>query len=136
MSRRIRFATGEYYHLYNRGTEKRNIFSSKDDYERFLALLYLCNDAGVADLKSQGRTLNEIVSYGTVRQEPRVDLCLYCLMPNHFHVLVRAKDDKGVSQFMQKLLTGYTMYFNKRRERTGALFKGNSRHNTQTLIDT
>jgi len=53
-----------------------------------------------------------------------VDIASYCLMPNHFHLLVRAREEGGVSKFMQKLTTGYTMYFNKRYERTGALFQG------------
>ena len=58
------------------------------------------------------------------RGEPLVDLCAYCLMPNHFHLLVRERSSGGISRFMQKLTTGYTMYFNTRRERTGALFQG------------
>jgi len=57
MGRNIIFAPGEFYHLYNRGTEKRNIFSSNTDYERFLSLLYLCNGSIPVHLQRQGRTL-------------------------------------------------------------------------------
>ncbi len=122
MTRLIDFGPGEYYHLYNRGTEKRNIFLEKNDYDRFLALLYLANQIGPTELKLQGRTLEEI-------SEPRkggrlVDIVVYCLMPNHFHLLVRECQDGGISKFMQKLTTGYTMYFNKKNERSGALFQG------------
>ncbi len=53
-----------------------------------------------------------------------VDIGAYCLMPNHFHLLVRAKDDNGVTIFMKKLLTGYSMYFNKKQNRSGSLFEG------------
>jgi putative transposase len=53
-----------------------------------------------------------------------VDICAYVLMPNHFHLLLREKADGGISRFMQKLTTGYTMYFNKKNERSGALFQG------------
>lgn len=124
MTRRVIFAPDEYYHLYNRGTEKRTIFLSDSDYRRFQSLLYLCNRSAAADLKTQGRTLEEVVSLGSPGGETLVDVCVYCLMPNHFHLLVRAKSEDGISQFMQKLLTGYTMYFNKRKERNGVLFQG------------
>lgn len=53
-----------------------------------------------------------------------VDIGAYCLMPNHFHLLVRCKSEKGISNLMQRLKTAYTMYFNKRYERVGALFQG------------
>lgn len=55
---------------------------------------------------------------------PLVDICAYCLMPNHFHLIIRERENNGISRFMQKLLTGYTMYFNKRYERSGNLFQG------------
>lgn len=120
------FAEGEFYHLYNRGTDKRIIFSSDDDYSRFLSLLYLCNSEQPADLKLQGRTLEKALGgKGTSdRGEPLIDLCVYCLMPNHFHLLVRERTEGSISRFMQKLSTGYTMYFNKRYDRTGTLFQG------------
>ena len=130
MSRSIKFAPKEYYHLYNRGTEKRQIFSSDADRERFLTLLYLSNDSAPVRIDNlmqqahqQGRTLLE-VALASERGELLVDLCAYCLMPNHFHLLVRERSNDGISRFMQKLTTGYTMYFNTRRERTGSLFHG------------
>ena len=122
MGRNIIFAPGEFYHLYNRGTEKRNIFSSNADYERFLSLLYLCNGSTPVHLQLQGRTLNEV--WKTDRGASLIDIGAYCLMPNHFHLLVRETEDSGISRFIQKLTTGYTMYFNKRHERTGVLFQG------------
>lgn len=125
MGKKISIAPGEIYHLYNRGTEKRDIFLDRSDYERFLSLLYLANSRLPVDVKLQGSTLYEalVVSRG----ETLVHICSYVLMPNHFHLLVKEKGDSeggGISLFMQKLLTGYTMYFNKRNERTGALFQG------------
>jgi putative transposase len=122
MTRNINFVPDEYYHIYNRGTEKRNIFSSKSDYNRFLSLLYISNNSKPVHLQFQGRTLNEVTKIE--RGKKLVDICVYCLMPNHFHLLIREKEDGGISRFMQKLITGYTMYFNKRHERTGALFQG------------
>jgi putative transposase len=122
MGRNFSFAPEEFYHIYNRGTEQRNIFSSRDNYERFLSLLYVCNGTIPADLKLQGSTLYEVSKIE--RGEPLIDIGAYCLMPNHFHLLVRERTDNGISKFMQKLTTGYTMYFNKCNERTGSLFQG------------
>jgi putative transposase len=128
MSRNVSFAPGEFYHLYNRGTEKRNIFSGRSDYERFLALLYFSNSTTSVHISNQqqnnqGRTLIELFT-DVERGTPLVDLIAYCLMPNHFHLVVREIKDGGVSRFMQKVVTGYTMYFNIRYERSGALFQG------------
>ena len=82
----------------------------------------------VVHLARQGRTLAEVVKIK--RGKELVNIGAYCLMPNHFHLLLQEKEDGGISRFMQKLLTGYTMYFNKRQDRTGALFQGKfqSRH--------
>ena len=122
MARSIEFGPDEYYHLYNRGTERRKIFMRKGDYDRFLALLYLANQSEPTELKLQGRTLEKISE--PRNGEPLVDIAAYCLMPNHFHLLVRELQDGCTSKFMQKLTTGYTMYFNKRYERNGTLFQG------------
>lgn len=122
MTRSFIFAPNEFYHLYNRGTEKRNVFLSRADFDRFLALLYLCNQPDVVHLQLQGRTLKEIS--GKRMGEPLVEIAAYCLMPNHFHLLARELQEGGVSKFMQKLMTGYTMYFNKKHERSGSLFQG------------
>ena len=122
MARPFSFAPGEFYHIYNRGTEKRNIFSSRADYDRFLALLYLCNQTATVHLQIQGRTLKELP--GKREGEPVIEIAAYCLMPNHFHLLVRETAEGGTSKFMQKLMTGYTMFFNKKNDRTGSLFQG------------
>ena len=128
MARNVEFAPHEFYHIYNRGTEKRNIFLSRSDYERFSALLYSCNGTLPVRLDNipeskQGRTLLER-AIQCDRGTPLVEICAYVLMPNHFHLLIRERSDGGISKFMQKLLTGYTMYFNTRRERSGVLFQG------------
>lgn len=119
------FTTGDYYHLYNRGTDKRIIFQDSHDYKRFLALLHLCNNSEAVDIRNhfhKGRSFVDL--FKTERIETLVDIGAYCLMPNHFHILVYEKQDGGVSVFMKKLCTAYSMYFNKRHERTGGLFEG------------
>lgn len=123
MSRNTTFVSGEYYHVYNRGTDKRLIFTTSSDRERFLALLYLCNSEKTMHVSDyQGSTLPKLLELE--RGEPLVDICAYCLMPNHFHLLVRELAANGISRFMQKLGNGYTGYFNKRFERSGGLFQG------------
>ncbi len=122
MTRSIIIAPDEFYHVYNRGVEKRKVFLSRTDYDRFVALLYLANQTEPADLKYQGKSFSEITENRA--GEPLVAIVAYCMMPNHFHLLLREVIDGGVARFMQKLTTGYTMYFNKRNERRGALFEG------------
>lgn len=125
MNRKIIFAPGNFYHIFSRGTEKRNIFLCDRDYERFIILLYLCNSkkpVSVRDHFRRGRTLAEILQ--TDRGGTIIDIGAYCLMPNHFHLLVREKTDKGITLFMKKLNTAYAMYFNVKNERDGNLFQG------------
>jgi putative transposase len=125
MNRKISFSIDEYYHVYNRGTDKRIIFNDEHDYKRFTALLYLCNGTASIDLRehfSEGRTFVDLFSVN--RGEKIVDIGGYCLMPNHFHLILREITEGGISLFMKKIGTAYAMYFNGRNERTGALFEG------------
>ncbi|MFZ2522343.1 MAG: transposase [Minisyncoccia bacterium] len=124
MQRKIEFSTGEYYHLYNRGTDKRPTFMEPLDYGRFMALLYACNNTEAANISEHFRkclTFSEIFELD--RADTLVEIGAYCLMPNHFHILVREKSEDGIPKFMAKLSTGYTMYFNKKNKRTGSLFE-------------
>jgi putative transposase len=125
MRRKVEISVGEYYHLYNRGTDKREIFTDTHDYNRFKALLYLCNSIAPVDISkhfSEGRSFAGLFEQD--RDETLVDIIAYCLMPNHFHLLVREKCDGGTTKFLGKLSTGYSMYFNNKNKRTGALFEG------------
>lgn len=120
MARKIIFSIDEFYHIYNRGNGKSAIFFDDHDRKRFQKLLYLCNGTTPVVFKTvQSLALDEIE-----RGEKLVDIGAYCLMPNHFHLLVREKIDGGISIFIQKLLTAYSKYFNKKYERTGTLFEG------------
>jgi len=123
--RPIPFLTGEYYHLYNRGNDKRTVFLDECDYKRFMALLYMCNTTGPLDMRkffNEGKAFADIFS--EKRKDTLVDIGVYTLMPNHFHILIHEKIEKGISTFMQKLATAYSMYFNRKYERTGSLFEG------------
>ncbi|MBI2062562.1 MAG: transposase [Candidatus Yanofskybacteria bacterium] len=120
MQRQHTFYPGEFYHVYNRGVEKRNIFTEKKDWERFQKLLYLANGSmpfRFRDIENQ----NLVDIY---RGDILVAIGAYVLMPNHFHILVKEINQNGLSTFMEKLATGYSMYFNKKYERVGPLFQG------------
>lgn len=123
MTRKINsFAEGEYYHIYNRGIEKRDIFLDQSDFNRFIVLLRIANSKEPVHIqktrkKGQGLTL-------TNDKEKILEIGSYCLMSNHFHLLIKETTEGGISKFMSKIMTAYTMYFNKRYERSGALFQG------------
>lgn len=122
MTRSMTFSIGEFYHVYNRGVEKRKIFLSDSDYKRFVALLHLCNSTDPVHIDMRRTTLDEILD--TSPKNRLVDVGAYCLMPNHFHLLLHESREDGISQFMHKLTTAYTMYFNKKNNRNGRLFQG------------
>lgn len=121
MERKFVFSIGEFYHIYNRGTEKRNIFVDLNDYQRFIKLLFFSNGTKPIILRDipQGRPLG-----GINKSEALVAIGAYCLMPNHFHLLVKETSEGGVTKFMSKLSTAYSMFFNKKNNRTGSLFEG------------
>lgn len=123
MYRKVKFAPGEYYHLYNRGNNKSTISVTKRDKERFVALLFLAN----GDVPFHFKDIQSKHVFTYPRGKTLVDIGAYCLMPNHFHLLIREKRGGGASLFMQKLATAYAMYFNTVHQRTGSLFEGTFR---------
>lgn len=120
------FVVGEWYHCFNRGVDKRKVFENASDYERFLSLMYLCNGKKPVQLFNlKEPTLQKILTEQNLeRGVPLVEIGVYALMPNHVHFLLKEISDGGIGLFMQKMFTGYTMYFNKKNHRTGALFSG------------
>jgi putative transposase len=121
--RKTPFVPGEYYHIYNRGNSKQKIFHDKDDYMRFINLLYISNTSERFNLFDLSRN-NSFIIYEVDIKDQLVDIVAYCLMPNHFHVLVTQTENGSVSKFIQKVLTAYVMYYNRKYERTGGLFEG------------
>src|SRR3989344_1856011 len=123
MLRKDPFVTGEYYHIYNRGIDKRIIFKLQRDYERFIMLLYLANSKEsfrLDDLLNKfNKTFDEILVVD--RGTPIVSIGAWCLMTNHFHLLIKQEVDGGITKFMRKLGVGYSMFFNIKYQRKGAL---------------
>lgn len=114
--RKITFANNQYYHIYNRGVEKRDIFLDESDYDRLLKSMADFNNACPV-WKIRGEASNEMV-------EPYVEIVAYCINPNHFHLILKQLRNNGISDFMHKLGTGYTMYFNKKNKHSGVIFQG------------
>ena len=110
------FIEGEYYHIYNRGNSKKILFHDNQDHQHFIKLLTILNTNSSIRLKR--------IRVQSQNDDPLVSIGAYCLMPNHFHVLITQESEKGVSKFMQKVSTGYAMYYNKKYKHTGGLFEG------------
>lgn len=121
MPRKFQFEFDEFYHVYNRGTDKRDLFSNDIDRNRFARLLYLCNSTKPLHYSLIPK---DVPLESCDRGQLLVNIGAYCLMNNHFHILLSQKVEDGVSFFMQKLTTAYTMYFNIKNKRTGTLLEG------------
>lgn len=122
-----------YYHIYNRGVEKRQIFLDNQDYEVFLSYLkeyLLPKNTHELLNKLSDPTLNWTKKDKILKQlrlnnfSEDISLLSYCLMPNHFHFLIKQKKQKGMDLFMNSLCTRYTMFFNKKNKRVGTLYQG------------
>ncbi len=111
------FAPGEIFHCYNRGVDKRTIYEDQQDYIYFLKMLRHFNTSEVVG------NLRSLQSRAQI--DPPVTLLAYCLLPNHYHLVLRCNDvENGLSKYMQRIGGGYTMYFNQKYQRSGSLFQG------------
>ena len=146
--RKIKFQTNNYYHIYNRGVEKRKIFMDEKDFVRFLismkefnhvepigSLLELNQSRKKAikktketkfpnNFKAENSALKLFGNLVSTILVPLVEIVCYCLNQNHFHILIKPLQDKGIEKFMHKLSLGYSKYFNSRYNRSGSLFQG------------
>ncbi len=130
----VPLAIGETYHIYNRGAHKRDVFTSERDYQRFQLLLHLMNGTSPIEMRNvfrkYGGRSSAAIFEEEVPEQPLVDVLAYCLMPNHFHLVLRQKVENGISVYLKKVFTAYSMYFNTKYEHSGVLFQGRfkSRH--------
>ncbi len=117
--RKNKFVSGCYYHIYNRGNAKRIIFHDMHDYVRFTELLYIANTT--ENFKTEWQDADV---FSKAQSQPLVAIGAYCLMPNHFHLLITPITENGISEFMLKLCTAYVTYFNHKYQLSGSLFEG------------
>lgn len=120
-TRNLSFSIGEYYHVFNRGVDKRDIFLDEEDKKRFIKLLFVANGTTPFIFRDFPIGL-PYVEFD--RGEPIVAIGAYVLMKNHFHLLIKETTEQGISRFFSKVLTSYSSYFNKKYKRTGRLFEG------------
>jgi len=117
------FANGQFYHLFNRGVEKRTTFVDKRDYNRFIDSLnyYRVRDQLVRfSFRGRVKVFDKDITHIPLLAE----VVGYCLMPNHFHLLLKQINNNGITTFLSKLGNSYTKYFNTRHRRVGPLFQG------------
>ena len=115
--RKVPFVESEYYHIYNRGVDKRSIFEDRHDLDRFFQSIKEFNSVEPIGSIFENSFNKEKVS------DKLVEIVCYCLNPNHFHFILKPMVENGLSEFMRRL-GGYTWYFNNRHKRNGALFQG------------
>lgn len=126
--RKILFVEDEIYHICNRGVDKRDIFMEDRDYFRFIHDLYEFNDTEpAANLYYKKSSLQSYETRSRKIKHEReliVEILIFTLMPNHYHLLLRQLMNGGIVNFMHKLGLGYAMYFNQKYNRSGTLFQG------------
>lgn len=120
------YAPKRYYHLYNRGVAKQTVFKDDLDYRVFLDYLKyaLTPESELDALVGVTASWQTIVRLRRLHLAGRIELLAYCLMPNHFHLLVYQYDERAIQDLMRSVMTGYGMYFNRRYRRVGPLFQG------------
>ena len=130
--RKIKIIQGEHYHIFNRGNDKQNIFFDDRDWIRFLFLvLYFQSPASFENLsrpvsyfvKHRVFNINNQIIEKMVASR-YVELVSFAFVPNHFHLIIHAKEENGISQYMQRILNAYTKYFNAKYKKKGHLFQG------------
>ncbi|TSC55410.1 MAG: hypothetical protein Greene041679_621 [Parcubacteria group bacterium Greene0416_79] len=118
-TRKVELANNNFYHVFNRGTDKRAIVMSPDDVDRFFESIALFNS-----LSPIGSIFEHRFQKEQSTPPKLVRIVAYCLNPNHFHLILEQVADKGIEKFLQRVGNGYTKYFNKKYKRSGVLFQG------------
>ena len=113
----------EVYHIFNRGNDKRNIFLLQGDYRRFIKTFYYYQFEGPKP-KLSDLSKNRFTNFKPTQSSKLIEILAYCLMPNHFHLLVKQLKTNGISIFMSQLANSYTKYFNRKFKRVGSLLQG------------
>jgi len=123
--RKIPFAIDEYYHVYNRGVDKRRTFLDEEDVQRFYDSLEEFNVLEPIGSIYENTFVKKFGSpTSKLGTSALLNVVAHCTNPNHFHLLLEQKAEKGIEKFMHRVGTGYTKYFNNKYKRSGALFQG------------
>ncbi|MBI2268269.1 MAG: transposase [Candidatus Blackburnbacteria bacterium] len=127
--RDIPLVTGEIYHIFNKGIAGQPTFNTKRDYNRFLETMFYYQNKDIPIRLSKLATLHseqksEILNYLNKKKQFIVDIVAYCLMPNHFHLLIKQTENNGTAKYTANITNSHTRYFNIKNKREGPLFKG------------
>lgn len=114
---------GNFYHIFNRGNDKRDIFKGHNDYQRFIKTIFYYHFQDVR-VKFSIFNKSRINLITPITDSKLVDIICYCLMPNHFHLLIRQRQSNGISAFLGNISNSYTKYFNAKYKRSGSLLQG------------
>lgn len=118
------FSNNQYYHIFNRGVEKRTVFLDKRDYDRFIeTMVYYQEIKPLCRFSFKKRDI--FLNSPPVKSNKQVEIISYILMPSHFHFILQQISNNGIPNFISKLENSYTKYFNTRHKRIGPLFQGN-----------
>ena len=120
--RKVQFANEEFYHIYNCGVEKRDIFREEKEYFKFLNNLEYFNNESYYEERRKEK-IKELSSF-LKEKEKIVEIIVFSLAPNHFHLMLKQLKEKGISNFMHKIGTSFTNLINKKYNRIGSLFQG------------
>lgn len=123
------FVNHHYYHVFNRGVNKQKVFISEGDYPRLLELLQYYSFDRLPLRYSHYRRLPSTSKANFLRRlhklhTRRVYIISYCLMPNHYHLLLRQQIDGGIPRFVSDVQNGFTKYLNLKHDRSGPIFQG------------
>ena len=128
-TRKTPFVNNEFYHIYNRGIDKRSIVGDARDVERFMQSIGEFNAlepiGSIYEKHFADKKFGSLASKTDKNElEKLVNIVAYCLNQNHYHFILEQLAEKGIEKFMHRLGTGYTKYFNNKHKRTGSLFQG------------
>lgn len=130
--RKIKIVPGEYYHVFNRGMRKQIIFHDDNDRKRFLFALLHFQSPMI--FPKMSRSVKEFGQYSVLDNNQNdikkiikdrfVELVAFCMMPNHFHLILKEVEEGGISKYTQRVLEAYSKYYNTKYQRSGHLFQG------------
>jgi len=125
-------APGEYYHVFNRGVNKQLIFHDHTDRIRFLFIVLYFQSPVI--LQNISRSVQPFIKHSVFNLDKEteqeiiksrfIELASFCLMPNHFHFIIKEVEENGIARYMQRVLNSYTKYYNTRYNKSGHLFQG------------
>lgn len=124
--RKIPLVTGEYYHIFNRGINRQPTFTTERDYRRAVqTLIYyrpIINKIKYSNFLARSRDERQSILKKLATTPHKISVIAYCMMPNHFHLLLRQEDDGGISKYLADFQNSFTKYFDAKHKRSGALF--------------